>query len=67
MSRMRERRLALGWSQSRLARDAGVTEKAVSRWELRGVEHAEFAVMARVARALGVPMEGLLDGPEGRG
>ena len=62
MSRMREIRTSLGWSQARLAREAGVTEKAVSRWELRGVEHAELAVMARVARALGVPMEELLDG-----
>lgn len=51
-----------GLSQSQLADRVGVTTRAVCKWETRGISHAKFAVMARVAKALGVTMEELLDG-----
>lgn len=54
-----------GLSKYRLARLAGVTEQAVGKWERRGVATAQFALMARVAQALGVPMEDLDDWKEG--
>ena len=51
-----------GLSQAQLADKVGVTTRAVCKWETRGIYHAKFAVMARLAKALDVTMEELLDG-----
>lgn len=48
-------------SQRELGRASGVDGQVISRWERVGTDRASFALMARVARALGVPMEDLLD------
>ena len=50
-----------GMSQRELGRASGVPGQVISRWERVGTDRASFALMARVARALGVPMEDLLD------
>ena len=52
-----------GMSQRELGRASGVPGQVISRWERVGTDRASFALMARVARALEVPMEDLLDGP----
>lgn len=48
-----------GWSRYRLARELGVTEKAVAKWERGGIERAQYALMRRLARMFQVPMEDL--------
>lgn len=48
-----EARHEKGWSQSRLADEAGVSLSAVKKWEL-GLRKPEEAVAARLASALGV-------------
>lgn len=59
---LRERRRSAYW----LAREAGVSQAAVCRWQQRGIDRAEYAALRRVARALDVPMEDLDDGREER-
>lgn len=39
-----------------------MTMEAVKKWETRGIEHAQYGAMRRLARALGVPMDELDDG-----
>ena len=51
-------------TRRQLAEAVGVSVPAVSKWEREGTARAQLALMARVARALGVPMEDLLDGQE---
>lgn len=67
MRRIEELRRAKGLSRYRLAREIGVTEKAVANWERDGIENARYGHMRDLARIFGVPMEGLdSDGKEGR-
>ena len=67
MRRIEELRRAKGLSRYRLAREIGVTEKAVANWERDGIENARSGHMRDLARIFGVPMEGLdSDGKEGR-
>jgi ribosome-binding protein aMBF1 (putative translation factor) len=49
---VRARRLELGWSQSELARSAGMTQPAVARLELGGTVPT-LRVLDRIAAALG--------------
>lgn len=62
MQRIRELREQRGLTRSQLAEMAGVTMEAVKKWETRGIEHAQYGAMRRLARALGVPMDELDDG-----
>lgn len=62
MQQIRRLREERGWSRERLAKAAGVTMEAVKKWETRGIEHAQYGAMRRLARALGVPMDELDDG-----
>jgi ribosome-binding protein aMBF1 (putative translation factor) len=48
---VRERRLDLGWSQTELARRAGMTQSAVARFEAGGAVPT-ILVLERLARAL---------------
>jgi DNA-binding XRE family transcriptional regulator len=60
-STVRQLRLDHGWSQSRLAREAGVADHTIVRVEAG--RPASDLTVARVARALGVDV-GALDGAE---
>jgi transcriptional regulator with XRE-family HTH domain len=44
-----------GWTQSKLARDAGLSQAAISRLE-RGIGPLNLETLARVARELGLPL-----------
>ena len=50
-----------GMTQEQLANALGVTGQAVSKWE-RGLGCPDVSLLPQLARTLGVPMEGLLDG-----
>lgn len=64
MNRLAEARERLGWSKSRLAREAGVTAAAVRKWERDGTDRMQLRCAVRVAAALGVRVDDLLDGSE---
>ena len=57
--RIREGRDARGWSQERLADEAGVDRSYMSGIE-RGVRNVSVLKIARLARALRVPLRELL-------
>jgi transcriptional regulator with XRE-family HTH domain len=52
---MRELRKLRGWSQTRLAREVGITQSAVARFEAGGVVPT-IPVLSRLARALGADL-----------
>lgn len=66
MSEIRRLREARGWSVRRLAREAGVTPRAVAKWERDGVANMRLACAIRVAEALDVPVYDLVEGERGR-
>jgi ribosome-binding protein aMBF1 (putative translation factor) len=53
---VRELREAQGWSQTRLARAAGMTQSAVARFEAGGTVPT-LPVLERLAHALGVELD----------
>lgn len=57
-------RKALGMTQSDLARQMGVTDKAVSKWE-RDLSCPDVASLGRLAQALDLSVEELLNAPKG--
>ena len=63
-SRIRELREARGWSQSRVARELGIPEKTVGRWERGGLGEARAEGALALARLLGTSVEDLLGGRE---
>ena len=54
---LRERR---GWSQSELARKAGIRQGVLSDIESGKTKHPRVDTIAAIAQALGVPMEKLM-------
>ena len=66
MRAIQRARMEAGMTRRQLAEAVGVSVPAVSKWEREGTARAQLALMARVARALGVPMEDLLDESEER-
>ena len=58
---IRDRRLALGLTQQQLAQRVGITDKAVSKWEL-GASLPDVALLLPLAEALGVSATELLGG-----
>jgi transcriptional regulator with XRE-family HTH domain len=56
---VRERREARGWSQEQLAEHAGLNRSYVGEIE-RGSAIASIVTLDKLARALGVPISGLL-------
>ncbi len=59
--RIRDARVAKGWSQSELAAAVGVSRSAVAQWETARAGQV-IVNLGRVARALGVGVEWLLHG-----
>src|ERR1700754_3385416 len=53
---VRELREGRGWSQTRLAKEAGMTQSAVARFEAGGTVPT-LAVLERLAAALGVSLK----------
>ena len=60
-SRREEARKAAGLSKRALAAEAGVSEAAVRKWERRGTANARASALLKAARALGVPVEEVID------
>ena len=60
--KLAELRLAKGWSQSQLAREAGVKVDTIQKWEI-GRSLPMFLPMLAICRALGCDPMGFL-GPE---
>jgi transcriptional regulator with XRE-family HTH domain len=59
-SRVREVRLLQGWSQEKLAEEAGLSKDAVSRIE-RGDREPRLDTLVLIARAVGTSISRLLD------
>ena len=57
-NRLKERRVALGWTQAELAERVGVTRKTVNTVE-NGVFVPSALLALKLARALGEPVEAL--------
>jgi len=59
--RLRELRDAKGWSQQRLGEEAGVRQATISELETGATQRADFAVLDRLAQALGCEPGELLE------
>lgn len=59
-NRIRQARLAKGWTQDEFARELGVGVRNVSRWEL-GQAVPRAKALRRIAEVLGCSVEDLLD------
>lgn len=57
---LRGMRVKAGMSQEKLARKAGVTTRAVQKWESNGTQRAQLGCMKRVADVLQCRIEDLL-------
>jgi len=57
---IKRHRLLRGWSQSRLARESGVSQTYISELEA-GKWSPNISVLRKLAAALGVPVTALLD------
>ena len=58
--KLKEMRVGAGLSRARLAEMAGVTERAIFKWETNGTEKAQLGCIKRVADALGCKVDDLL-------
>jgi transcriptional regulator with XRE-family HTH domain len=59
-ARIRELRLAKGWSQEQLAEEVNLSRDAISRIE-RGERSPRLETLAVIAKAVGIPLAKLLD------
>jgi transcriptional regulator with XRE-family HTH domain len=59
-ARVRELRLARGWSQQRLADETGLCKDAVTRIE-RGTRKPRLETLKQIAAAVGLPLTKLID------
>lgn len=57
IKKLRERR---GWTQSELARKAGIKQGVLSDIETGKTKHPRIDTIAAIAQALGVPVEKLI-------
>ena len=57
---IRDLRMKKGWSQSELARRAGVKQGVLSYIECGRTKHPRSDTLAAIAKALGVPVEKLI-------
>lgn len=64
--RMREAREALGWSQAKLARNAGIDKRSAGRYEA-GLVAPSIQVAAKLAIALGKSLDHMAGLPAGIG
>ena len=60
-SRIKQLAKERGMSFRELARRAGISDCAIAKWGHVGLDNARFGLMARVAKALEVPMEDLYE------
>jgi transcriptional regulator with XRE-family HTH domain len=60
--RIRQARNAKGLTQKALGKLAGVSESAVSQWESGKIEKIQGPTLRKLARALGVSIDWILDG-----
>ena len=51
----------MGMSKNAFAKKAGVTQRAIAKWERRGTSKAQAGVLFSASRNLGVPLEDLVD------
>lgn len=58
---LKERRRQLGLTQAQLAREAEVSVAAIQKWERNGISKAQVAPISRIAKALGLRIEDLLE------
>ena len=58
--RVKSARLFRGMNQSQLARASGLTRAAISKWESNPNSKPDATAALSVAKALGVPFEGLI-------
>ena len=61
--RIKQRRLLLGWAQTRLARALGITFQQVQKYE-QGLNRVSASRLWRIAEALDVPVSFFFDGCE---
>ena len=59
-TRVKERRIELGWTQEELARRLGVRQNVVSRLEAGGVKTPNLVMLRTLARVLGVTTDYLV-------
>ena len=59
LTRLKVLRVMRGLTQSQLASLVGVTQGTVSQWE-KGITHPRFAVIPRLASALGVTINDII-------
>ncbi len=62
-SKLKEARLARGWSQAELARRAGVSKDTITRLDRADYEPRWTYVLPKLAAALGCELSDLVDGP----
>lgn len=60
MSIIKEKRKKLGLSQTALAEKAGVSQRAVAKWERNGIGKAQLDCIVKIANALGCKVDDLL-------
>lgn len=67
--RLRQLRERKGWTQTQLAKLAGVRQATISQLESGRVRRVDFDVLEKLGRALGLPALRLLQqvSPEGKG
>ena len=61
MLTIKQARERLGMTQEQLAKALGVTQGAVSQWEM-GITHPGFESLRKLAAALGVTVDELING-----
>lgn len=63
-SQISKRAAEKGMSLYRLARETGITDRALYRYERIGLENARFGCMVKIAKALGCDLEDLYEEEE---
>lgn len=64
MSRIKELRVRRGLTSRELAEMAGVTQRAVFKWERDGTGRMQLGCAVRIADALGVDVRDLYEAPD---
>ena len=65
MEIIRQARKAAGLTQEQLAAMLGMTQGAIAQWE-NGLTHPSYSVLKPLAAALGLTLDQLLEGSDGK-